>query len=65
MSVIRHAATPRKAEPSNATACHPSRHPWTTRPPHPKKRKSAFAHQIWSVEHKPRFAVSSVYGHAG
>ena len=31
----------------------------------PKKRKSLFAHQIWSVEHKPRFARSSIYGFSG
>ena len=32
---------------------------------HPKKRKSHFAHQIWSVENKPRFACSSIYGFSG
>ena len=31
---------------------------------HPKKRKSLFAHQVWSVEHKPSFARSSIYGYA-
>ena len=30
----------------------------------PKKRKSLFARQIWSVEHKPSFARSSIYGFA-
>ncbi len=28
----------------------------------PKRRKSLFAHQIWSVERKPRFSRSSIYG---
>ncbi len=28
----------------------------------PKKRESLFAHQIWSVERKPRFSRSSIYG---
>ena len=30
----------------------------------PKKHKSLFALQIWSVEHKPSFARSSIYGYA-
>lgn len=30
----------------------------------PKKRKLLFACQIWSVEHKPSFARSSIYGFA-
>ena len=32
---------------------------------YPKKRESLFAHQIWSVENKPRFACSSIYGFSG
>ncbi len=31
----------------------------------PKRRKSLFAHQIWSVENKPRFACSAIYGFSG
>ncbi len=30
----------------------------------PKRRKSLFAHQIWSAERKPSFARSSIYGYA-
>ena len=30
----------------------------------PKQRKSLFALQIWSVEHRPSFAQSSIYGFA-
>ena len=29
-----------------------------------KQRKSLFAREIWSVEHKPSFARSSIYGYA-
>ena len=33
--------------------------------PHPKKRESLFALQIWSVERQPHFARSSIYGFSG
>ena len=49
----------------NGAAPLSSRHPWPARLPHPKKRKSLFAHQIWSVERKPRFACSAIYGFSG
>ena len=32
--------------------------------PRPKKRESLFAREIWRVENRPGFAVSSIYGHA-
>ena len=31
----------------------------------PKKHESLFALQIWSVERKPSFARSSIYGFSG
>lgn len=31
----------------------------------PNRRESLFARQIWSVERKPRFSRSPIYGYAG
>ncbi len=42
----------------------PSNNKPRRKPAQPKKRKSLFACQIWSVEHKPSFARSSIYGYA-
>ncbi len=32
---------------------------------HPKRRESLFVRQIWSVERKPTFTRSRIYGFAG
>ena len=67
MSVIRPDSVSRKPEPPRAAP--PSRrHDTATIAPlptaRPKRRKSLFAHQIWSAERKPSFARSSIYGYA-
>jgi len=58
---------PGKIKGGNAPLSTPDS-PATTLPlpvAHTKKRKSAFASQIWSVERRPGFAFPSLYGFSG